>query len=166
MSAPDLLKTAETLVALLREKRLVIATAESCTGGLVAGAVTSVPGSSEVFDRGFVTYSDAAKEDMLDVPAHIIARFGAVSVEAARAMAQGAIHKSFADLSIAITGVAGPGGGSAEKPVGLVYFACVRKNHGIDHVERRFGNLQREAIREASVLQALEMLIEAAQRRP
>ena len=159
-------RKAEKLLALLREQNLLLATAESCTGGLVAGAITAIPGSSDVFDRGFVTYSNAAKEEMLGVPADILERFGAVSAETARAMALGAVQRSFADLSVAVTGVAGPDGGSAEKPVGLVHFACMRKNFGIEHVERRFGPLQRDAIREASVLQALEMLIEAAQRRP
>lgn len=164
MPMPSL--SAETLVALLREQRLVIATAESCTGGLVAGAITAVPGSSAVFDRGFVTYSNAAKGDMLGVPGDIIARFGAVSVEVARAMAQGALHKSFADIAVAVTGVAGPSGGSLEQPVGLVHFACARKHAGIETVERRFGDAPREVIRQASVMQALDMLIHAAQRRP
>lgn len=162
----DLHRLAERLLDLCRSQNLRLATAESCTGGLVAGAITAVPGSSDVFDRGFVTYSNAAKEEMLGVPADILERFGAVSAETARAMAHGAAQRSFADLSVAVTGIAGPGGGSVDKPVGLVHFACLRKNFGIDHVERRFGELRREAIREASVLQALEMLIEAAQRRP
>lgn len=166
MIADAVFRQAEKLIALLRDQNLHLATAESCTGGLVAGAITAVPGSSDVFDRGFVTYSNAAKEEMLGVPADILRRFGAVSAETARAMAQGAVQRSFADIAVAVTGVAGPGGGSAEKPVGLVHFACLRKNHGIDHIEARFGNVPRDAIREASVLQALDMLIEAAQRRP
>ncbi|MBI1867861.1 MAG: CinA family protein [Methylocystis sp.] len=166
MPAPSPSANARELVALLREQKLVVATAESCTGGLVAGAITAVAGASAVFDRGFVTYSDAAKEDMLGAPSDIIARFGAVSAEVARAMAQGALRKSFADIAVAVTGVAGPSGGSLDKPVGLVHFACAHRRAGIETVERRFGDVSREAIRQASVLQALEMLMHAAQRRP
>ncbi len=155
-------KKAEALLSLLRERGLVVATAESCTGGLVAGAITDVAGASEVFDRGFVTYSNAAKEEMLGVLAETIAAHGAVSAEVARAMALGALAHSNADIAVAVTGIAGPGGGRVEKPVGLVHFACARKGAEALHIERRFGALTREAIREASVLQALEMLIEAA----
>ncbi|PPD45378.1 MAG: damage-inducible protein CinA [Methylocystis sp.] len=142
---------------------LRVATAESCTGGLVSAALTEISGSSEVFDRGFVTYSNAAKEDMLGVPADILASHGAVSAETARAMAQGALQRSLADIAVSITGVAGPGGGSAEKPVGLVHFACARRGGATRHVERRFGPLSRQEIRERSVLQALDLLIEAAE---
>jgi nicotinamide-nucleotide amidase len=166
MTTPAILHRAETLLSLLREQNLKLATAESCTGGLVAGALTAVPGSSDVFDRGFVTYSNGAKEEMLGVPAALIQQYGAVSAEVARAMARGAVQRSFADVAVAVTGIAGPSGGSAEKPVGLVHFACARKGFGVEHVERRFGTLERGAIREASVRQALDMLIEAAQRRP
>jgi nicotinamide-nucleotide amidase len=166
MSTPDEFRLAATLLDLCRGQNLRLATAESCTGGLVAGAITAIAGSSDAFDRGFVTYSNAAKEEMLGVPADILERFGAVSAETARAMAHGAVERSFADIAVSITGIAGPGGGSAEKPVGLVHFACLRKGFGVEHIERRFGPGARDAIREASVLQALEMLIEAAQRRP
>jgi nicotinamide-nucleotide amidase len=166
MPFPDLAHLAERLLDLCREQGLRLATAESCTGGLVAGAITAIAGSSDAFDRGFVTYSNAAKEEMLGVPPEIIERFGAVSGETARAMAHGAVERSFADIAVAVTGIAGPGGGSAEKPVGLVHFACLRRHVGVEHVERRFGPQTREAIREASVRQALEMMIEAAQRRP
>jgi len=162
-------QTTQLATALLdacRREKLMVATAESCTGGLVAGAITDIAGSSEVFDRGFVTYSNAAKTQMLGVPAALIAAHGAVSGEVARAMALGALEQSLADVAVAVTGVAGPGGGSEEKPVGLVHFACARKGVGVTQVERRFGPLAREAIREASVVQALEMLIAAAQRRP
>jgi nicotinamide-nucleotide amidase len=162
MSLPDIRKKAERLFSVLREHKLLAATAESCTGGLVAAAITDIPGSSEIFDRGFVTYSNAAKHEMLDVPAEIIGAHGAVSAEVARAMAHGALMHSFAEIAVAITGIAGPEGGSEEKPVGLVHFACARRRKGVEHVERRFGALSREAIREASVLQALDMLIEAA----
>lgn len=166
MPCPDLMRRAEELVSLLRERKLAVATAESCTGGLVAAAITSVPGASEIFDRGFVTYSNAAKDDMLGVPRELIESFGAVSAQTARAMAQGAIERSLADLAVAITGVAGPGGGSAEKPIGLVYLACARKGGEIHVIERRFGEQTREAIRREAALLALDMLGAAAQRRP
>jgi nicotinamide-nucleotide amidase len=166
MPSPDLHHLAERLLDLCRAQKLRLATAESCTGGLVAGAITAIPGSSDAFDRGFVTYSNAAKEEMLGVPRDILERYGAVSAQTARAMAHGAVERSFADIAVSVTGIAGPGGGSAEKPVGLVHFACLRNGFGIEHVERRFGPETRDAIREASVVQALEMLIEAAQRRP
>jgi nicotinamide-nucleotide amidase len=138
-----------------------IATAESCTGGLVSAALTEVPGASEVFDRGFVTYSNAAKTDLLGVAEAVIAAHGAVSAETARAMAIGALIRSLADVSVAVTGIAGPGGGSAEKPVGLVHFASARRGGAVAHVERRFGPLSRREIREAAVDQALDMLVEA-----
>jgi nicotinamide-nucleotide amidase len=166
MPSFDLPRLAERLLDLCRAQNLRLATAESCTGGLVAGAITEIPGSSDAFDRGFVTYSNAAKEEMLGVPREIIERYGAVSAETARAMVTGALERSFADIAVAVTGIAGPGGGGAEKPVGLVHFACLRKGFGVDHVERRFGPETREAIREASVVQSLELMIEAAQRRP
>jgi nicotinamide-nucleotide amidase len=140
---------------------LRIAAAESCTGGLVSAAITDVAGSSEVFDRGFVTYSNAAKTDMLGVPAKVLAENGAVSAQTARAMALGALERSNADVAVSVTGVAGPGGGSEEKPLGLVHFACARRGRGVRHVERRFGPLSRAEIRSASVDQALDMLLEA-----
>jgi nicotinamide-nucleotide amidase len=152
-----------------RAKGLRVATAESCTGGLVAAALTDIAGASDVFERGFVTYSNESKRDMLSVPSPLIERHGAVSAEVARAMALGALDRSLADIAVAVTGVAGPGGGSADKPVGLVHFACARRGGAVDHVERRFGPLTRADIRAASVAQALDMLTEAvalAQRRP
>lgn len=161
--------------AFVKAKRAVlrIATAESCTGGLVSAALTEIPGSSEVFDRGFVTYSNDAKIEMLGVPATTIAAHGAVSAETAQAMARGALDRSTADVSVAITGIAGPGGGSADKPVGLVHFASARRGGPVVHVEKRFGPLTRAEIRRASVDQALDMLIAAidaesasTQRRP
>ncbi|MDP3568929.1 CinA family protein [Sediminibacterium sp.] len=160
---------ANALLDKARAKALRLATAESCTGGLVAAALTEIAGASHVFDRGFVTYSNAAKCDMLGVADALLNAHGAVSAEVARAMALGAIDHSLADVAVAVTGVAGPGGGSAEKPVGLVHFACARRDGGVDHVERRFGPLSRDEIRAASVMQALDMMIEAvdaAQRRP
>lgn len=139
-------------------RRIVIATAESCTGGLVAGLLTSIAGSSAVVDRGFVTYSNEAKAEMLGVASALIVAKGAVSAEVARAMAVGAIGHSGATLSVSITGIAGPGGGSAEKPVGLVHFARAEREGEVAHVERRFGDLGRDAVRMASVEQALALL--------
>ncbi|MFO1118300.1 MAG: CinA family protein [Beijerinckiaceae bacterium] len=154
---------AARLVALLRDRGLKLVTAESCTGGLVAGLVTEIAGSSAVLDRGFVVYSNEAKSGMLGVSTHTLAAHGAVSVETARELADGALARSLADIAVAITGIAGPGGGSDAKPVGLVHFACARKDHETAHVERRFGDLGRAAIRRAAIEQALD-LIEAAAR--
>jgi nicotinamide-nucleotide amidase len=150
-----------TLIVNAKNQRLRVATAESCTGGLVSAALTDVPGSSEVFDRGFVTYSNAAKTDLLGVPAAIIEAHGAVSEETAVAMAEGALRHSVADVAVAITGVAGPGGGSVEKPVGLVHFGCARRGAPTVHVERRFGPLSRAEIRARAVEQALDLLLDA-----
>ncbi len=135
-----------------------IATAESCTGGLIAATLTAVPGSSEVFERGFVTYSNSAKSELLGVPYWLIERHGAVSEDVARAMAGGALKHSHADLAVAVTGIAGPGGGTAEKPVGLVHFAAGRRDATIVHVEMRFGDLGRAEIRRLSVEKALAIL--------
>lgn len=153
--------TAVSLLDAARAKGLRLAAAESCTGGLVAAALTEIPGASDVFERGFVTYSNEAKRDMLGVPWPLIERHGAVSAEVARAMALGAIDRSLADIAVAVTGVAGPGGGSAEKPVGLVHFACARRRGEATHVERRFGPLPRAEIRAASVAQALDLFVKA-----
>jgi nicotinamide-nucleotide amidase len=160
---------ANALLDKARAKALRLASAESCTGGLVAAALTDIAGASDVFDRGFVTYSNAAKCDMLGVANALLKAHGAVSAEVARAMALGAIEHSLADIAVAVTGVAGPGGGSAEKPVGLVHFACARRDGAVNHVERRYGPLSRDEIRAASVMQALDMMfdaVDAAQRRP
>jgi nicotinamide-nucleotide amidase len=136
-----------------------LATAESCTGGLVAGALTAIAGSSAAVDRGFVTYSDAAKTETLGVPPDLIQSDGAVSEPVAGAMAAGAIARSGADASVAVTGIAGPGGGSADKPVGLVHFAADGPA-GRVHVERRFGEVGREVIRLESVRVALRLLLD------
>lgn len=141
-----------------RRRGLKVATAESCTGGLVAAALTEIAGSSDVVDRGFVTYSNAAKEAMLGVPHGVLERHGAVSQETAKAMAQGAIANSAADLAVAITGVAGPGGGSMEKPVGLVHFAAIARDGRQLHSEKRFGDIGRSRVRAHSVGEALAML--------
>jgi len=153
---------AEEALRLARGAGLTIATVESCTGGLVAGALTEVPGSSDVVDRGFVTYSNAAKTALVGVPAELIAARGAVSEEVAVAMAEGALAAAGVGLTVAITGVAGPGGGSADKPVGLVHFAAARAGRPTLHRERRFGDLGRAEIRRRSVIEALEMLQEAS----
>lgn len=138
---------------------LMIATAESCTGGLVAGALTAVAGSSAVVERGFVTYSNAAKSELLGIPADLIDGHGAVSETVARAMAEGALARSAAAVSVAVTGIAGPGGGSADKPVGLVHFAAAGPT-GLIHLERRFGDIGREAVRLESVRAALRLLLD------
>jgi nicotinamide-nucleotide amidase len=137
---------------------LKIATAESCTGGLVAGALTEIAGSSDVVDRGFVTYSNEAKQQMLGVPADTIRTHGAVSRVTAEAMARGALGKAAADIVVAITGIAGPGGGSPDKPVGLVHFAAASRNGALVHKEIRYGDIGRAEVRRLSVLQALALL--------
>jgi nicotinamide-nucleotide amidase len=157
-----LLPLARALIARCTEKRLTIATAESCTGGLVAGVLTEIAGSSAVVDRGMVTYSNAAKSALLGVLPEVINRNGAVSETVARAMAEGALARSTASLVVAITGIAGPGGGSDEKPVGLVHFAAARRGGGFHHVRCLFPDEGRSAIRLAAVRQALTMLRELA----
>lgn len=159
----ELVERARRTLALFEAKRLHIATAESCTGGLIAAALTAVPGSSAVVERGFVTYSNDAKAEAIGVSPDLIAAHGAVSEPVARAMAEGALARSRADIAISVTGVAGPGGGSAEKPVGLVHFGCARRGGPVRHVERRFGDIGRDAIRAASVIQALDLADAAAQ---
>jgi nicotinamide-nucleotide amidase len=149
-------------VHFLTARGLKAATAESCTGGLVAGMITEVPGSSAVLERGFVTYSNAAKSELLGVPAELIARLGAVSEEVAAAMAAGALAHSGADVAVAITGIAGPDGGTAAKPVGPVHFAAARRGGPTVTEERRFGAIGRSAVRLAAVREALAMLRTAA----
>jgi nicotinamide-nucleotide amidase len=158
----DRLRAAATaLLDAARARGLHIATAESCTGGLIAALLTEIPGSSDVVERGFVTYSNEAKMELLGVPADTLARVGAVSRETALAMAAGAHAHSRADLAVAVTGVAGPGGGSAEKPVGLVHLALARKGAAPLHREMHYGDLGRAEVRLATVRTALEMLGEA-----
>ena len=148
---------AASLLERYRKAGWMIVTAESCTGGLVAGLLTEIPGSSAVVDRGFVTYSNDAKQQMLGVPAELLAAHGAVSEPVARAMASGARQASGAAFAVAITGVAGPGGGTETKPVGLVHFAIATPD-GVQAIEKRFGDLGRSAIRRASVSFALQLL--------
>jgi nicotinamide-nucleotide amidase len=149
---------AAQVLDLCRARGLKVATAESCTGGLVAGALTEIAGSSDVVDRGFVTYSNEAKEAMLGVPAATLKRHGAVSAETAAAMASGALKNSLANIVVAITGIAGPGGGSQQKPVGLVHFAAASRNGRLIARERQYGDIGRESVREQSVAEALDLL--------
>ena len=158
----DLHAAAIAVLDTCRARGLTLATAESCTGGLVAGALTDIAGSSDVVDRGFVTYSNDAKREMLGVPAETLKQYGAVSGETAEAMARGALAHADVDLAVAITGIAGPGGGSKDKPVGLVHFACAARDGRLMHKELRYGDIGRLEVRSKSVLQALAMLKEMA----
>ena len=163
MAEQDLIEPARALLDLCRAKKLTIAAAESCTGGLLAATLTEIPGSSAVFDRGFVTYSNAAKTAMLGVPLDLLATFGAVSRETAQAMASGALAQAGVDLAVAITGIAGPGGAMPGKPVGLVHFAAATRGGRLSHVARQFGDIGRAPVRHAAVAQALAMLRELAE---
>jgi nicotinamide-nucleotide amidase len=157
-----LVEQAEKLLAAARERKLKLATAESCTGGLIAAALTEIPGSSDVFERGFVTYSNEAKIDLLGVAKELIARHGAVSEAAAEAMALGALENSRAHLALAVSGIAGPDGGSADKPVGTVYFALARDERPVKIVRKNFSSdLDRSDIRTQAAAFGLEMLLEA-----
>lgn len=159
MFPDDILDAARAVIAAAQARGLTIATAESCTGGLVAAALTAVPGSSAAVDRGFVTYSNAAKIQMLSVAEDVIGRHGAVSEPVARAMADGAEEQSGAQVTVSITGIAGPGGGSPEKPVGLVHFAA-NGPAGQVHAMHCFGDIGRDAIRAESVRVALTLLLD------
>ncbi|MDY6923526.1 MAG: CinA family protein [Pseudomonadota bacterium] len=159
MFPDDIENLARQVLDAAAARGLMIVTAESCTGGLVAGALTAVAGSSAVVERGFVTYSNASKSALLGIPAGLIDEHGAVSAVVARAMAEGALTRSAAAVSVAVTGIAGPGGGSAEKPVGLVHFAAAGPA-GLVHLERRFGDIGREAVRLESVRAALRLLLD------
>jgi len=154
----ELRAAAKRVLDSCRGRGLKIATAESCTGGLVAAMLTEIAGSSDVVDRGFVTYSNAAKEAMLGVPATTLKRYGAVSAETAAAMAKGALARSQVDLAVAITGIAGPGGGTKQKPVGLVYFAAASRGGQLIERNRRFGKIGRRRVRQRSVAEALALL--------
>jgi nicotinamide-nucleotide amidase len=145
-----------------RARGWTVATAESCTGGLVAGALTEIAGSSAVVDRGFVTYTNESKAEMLGVPEAMLIEHGAVSRPVAEAMSKGALARSSVDCTVAITGIAGPSGGSAEKPVGLVHFAAAARDGRLIHREQRYGDLGRGEIRRRSVIEALNLLLELA----
>jgi nicotinamide-nucleotide amidase len=151
---------AEQIIAAGTARGILVATAESCTGGLVAAALTDIAGSSAVFERGFVTYSNEAKRELLGVPLALIERHGAVSAEVARAMAAGALAASRADLAVSVTGVAGPSGGTSEKPVGLVFFAFARRGKATCTERRVFSGGGRAYIRAKSVETALAMLLQ------
>jgi len=159
MSDADLVQAAEAFLSAAKARNLRLATAESCTGGLIAATAARIPGCSAVLERGFVTYSNEAKTESLGVPGELIARRGAVSREVALAMAEGALAHAHAELSVAVTGVAGPDGGSAEKPVGLVHIAAARKNGPRLHEEHRFGDAGREAVQAKTVLAAFALLM-------
>ncbi|MCZ8179614.1 MAG: CinA family protein [Rhizobium sp.] len=159
----DIEEKAASIIAAYRELGWMIATAESCTGGLIAGALTEISGSSAVVDRGFVTYTNQAKKDLLGVSSDTLESFGAVSMETALQMAHGALMRSDAEVAVAVTGIAGPGGGSAEKPVGLVHLALTTRSGLIDHREMRYGDIGRDQVRLATVRTALAMLAAAAQ---
>jgi nicotinamide-nucleotide amidase len=155
--APDLVARAAALLDDLRGRGLKLATAESCTGGLVAGLLTEIPGASGVVERGFVAYANAAKTEILGVPEALIAGHGAVSEAVARAMARGSLARSRADIAVAVTGLAGPGGGSAGKPVGLVHIAAAKRGGAVLHRKCLFGDIGRTAVRLAAVEAALQL---------
>jgi nicotinamide-nucleotide amidase len=167
---PSLTAQASALLDDLRRRNLRLATAESATGGLIAGLLTGIAGASEVVERGFVTYSNAAKAELLGVPASMLAEHGAVSEPVARAMAEGALARSRADIAVAVTGIAGPGGGSQAKPVGLVHLAAARRGgpRGLTvlHRECRFGAIGRSAVRLAAVEAALQLAAHVADEPP
>jgi len=151
---------AQNVIERYTAKNLTLAMAESCTGGLISAALINVPGASNVVDRGMVTYANAAKMELLGVPAETLDTVGAVSEETARAMAEGAVAYKGIDASVAVTGIAGPGGGTAEKPVGLVHIAAALSGQPTQHQECRFGEIGRDEVRIATVIAALDMLIE------
>ena len=159
----DLLCLAEDVLEAARKQCLRIATAESCTGGLIASLLTEIAGASDVFERGFVVYSNVAKSNLLGIAAELISAHGAVSETVARAMAEGVILHSPAQLGVSVTGVAGPGGGSTEKPIGLVHIAAARKGHAMLHERHLFGDIGRHEIRFASVRAALQLLLRLLQ---
>ena len=160
----DVAEKAERLLALCRTRGMRVATAESCTGGLIAACLTDIAGSSDVVDRGFVTYANEAKRDLLGVPEELLMRVGAVSEEVARAMAAGALERSDAHLAVAVTGIAGPGGGTESKPVGLVHHACAGPGGVVTHRRVVYPG-DRGAVRLATVETALDMLIDGAEQR-
>ena len=157
----DLYDAAKALLDDLRRHALLVVTAESCTGGLVSGLLTEVPGASGMVERGFVTYSNAAKTELLGVPAEMIERYGAVSEEVARAMADGALARTPAHIALSITGVAGPDGGTAAKPVGLVYLGVAARGSSTRVRECRFGDIGRQEVRLASVREGIGLLASA-----
>jgi nicotinamide-nucleotide amidase len=162
----DITQAAKNLLDICRRKNLLIATAESCTAGLVAGTLTEIPGVSSILDRGYVTYSNEAKHEMLGVSRDILRAHGAVSRETAEAMVRGVLGHSRVHLAVSVTGIAGPDGGSAEKPVGLVHFAAASRSGRLVHAEKRYGEIGRTEVRKQSVLQAFRMLHDMAELEP
>ena len=160
-SLEDLAPLSEQVLDALKAHSMMVATAESCTGGLIAGALTEIAGSSAAVDRGFVTYSNEAKTELLGVSAELINRVGAVSKEVAMAMAEGALARSNADVAVSVTGIAGPGGGSAEKPVGTVHLAVAATGHPTEHLHCWFADQGRRSIRLATVQTALISILNA-----
>lgn len=158
LDSTDLCREAAAVLDLCRNHGLRLVTVESCTGGLIAAALTAVPGSSDVVERGFVTYSNDAKTELVGIPMEMIARHGAVSAPVAHAMALGGLAHSLADIAVSVTGVAGPGGGSAVKPVGLVYLAAARRDGDVVDDVRRFGDIGRDQIRHDSVMRAFALI--------
>lgn len=158
----DITAMTESIIRDFTAAGLMVSTAESCTGGLIAGALTEISGSSAVVDRGFVTYTNVAKMQMLGVQEETLARFGAVSEETARQMVHGALFRSRAELAVAVTGIAGPGGGSPEKPVGLVHLAAKSRSGKLIHRKMLYGDIGRMEIRLATIRAALQALIEIA----
>ena len=154
---------ATKLLDLCKKKHLTVATAESCTGGLLAAALTNIAGSSAVIDRGFVTYTNEAKQEMIGVPRTTIEKYGAVSRETAEAMVQGTLAHAQVDLAVSITGIAGPTGATPGKPVGLVHFGAAARSGRLIHRERKFGDIGRSEVRRKSVLEAIAMLTELAE---
>ncbi len=157
----DLAPLATTVLDKLKSQKMMLATAESCTGGLIAGTLTEIAGSSAVVDRGFVTYSNEAKAEMLGVPPNLILSLGAVSKEVAIAMAEGALERSNADITVSVTGIAGPGGGSEQKPVGTVHIAVARKDHPTEHLHCWFADRGRQSIRLETIQTALNAVLDA-----
>ena len=162
MSASEIRSLARALLDLCKMRKLTIATAESCTGGLVCASLVDIPGSSAVVTTGFITYSNEAKHELLGVSAETLETFGAVSKEAAVSMATGALKKAKADLTVAVTGIAGPGGATPGKPVGLVHLAVAARDGRVIAREKRFGAIGRTPVRMRSVVEALKMLTELA----
>ena len=159
----DIVEAAKRLLDICKRKNLILATAESCTAGLVAGTLAEVPGISSMLDRGFITYSNQSKQDMLGVSAATLEKHGAVSRETAEEMARGALAHAPVHLAVSVTGIAGPDGGSEDKPVGLVHFAVASRSGALVHAEKRFGNIGRSEVRKQSVLQAFRMLHDLAE---
>ena len=163
MFSPELLRDAEIMLQGLRARNMTLTTVESCTGGLLSGLLTEIPGSSDIFHYGFITYADAAKRALVQVPEALLTTYGAVSQEVAQAMAQGALLEAKADLSIAITGIAGPGGARPGKPVGLVHIASARAGFSPLHAAQQFYG-DRAAVRMQAIRSAIDMLMQQLSR--